>query len=366
MKTLIFEIGVEEMPAAAAEFGVAKIKSETEELLHAFRLLESGSSTTVESYGTPRRLILIVRGLPEKQASAVAEIKGPPKRVAFTQDGSPAPAAVGFAKNQGVEVGELQIREADGGEYLFAVKQHPGLPTFEILPEILGTLLKSLEFTKSMRWGGGQVRFIRPVRWLLALFGADEISIELEGLKSGRLTYGHRFLVDEPIEIEDADDYLKKIGEAKVVIDAQTRSETISRLIETEAEKAGGRAAINPKVLGEVAYLVEDPHVVVGTFDEEFLKIPRAATVTAMEAHQRYFPVEGSDGNLLPLFIVAHNGDPQYGDQIARGHERVLRARLADAAFFFHEDSRTTLESKVDRLKSVVWQAKLGTVFSKV
>ncbi len=366
-KTLVFEIGTEEMPAAAAAAGVEQMKNGAAELLAAYRLNNHDHPAIISSYGTPRRLVLIVEKLIEAQSPATEETKGPPKQAAFDDAGRPTPAAAGFAKTQGVKVENLEIREVQGREYVFAIKEHPGLPAQEILPEMLKKLAGSLEFAKTMRWGDGRLRFIRPIRWLLALYGSDVIPVELDSLKSGRRTWGHRFLAEGPFEVPAADQYLKIMKKAKVVF-SNTASEeaAVKGMIEAAAEAAGGRAAVNLRVLREVVYLVEDPHAVVGIFDKEFLEIPRTVAVTAMESHQRYFPIEDKKGRLMPLFAVVHNGDPKYNEQIARGHERVLRARLADAAFFFHEDSRTTLESKIDRLKGVVWQAKLGTVFAKV
>lgn len=377
--TLVFEIGTEEMPAAAVDYGLAKIKAEAENLLREFRIMTGGdmmlnsqqnrelsfvSPEFVESYGTPRRLVLIVRALSGQQEAATEDVKGPPKQVAFTEAGEPAQAARGFARTQGVDVADLQVREVGGREYVFATKEHPGLETGAVLPEVLVRLAKSLEFAKTMRWGGGRLRFIRPIRWLLALYGDQVVPFELDGLVSGRLTYGHRFLAEGPFEVANADEYEKTMAEAKVVISSARRLERIKSEIDSAAEAAGGRIA-DYKVLDEVVNLVEDPYVKVGSYDEDFLKIPRAVLVTAMESHQRYFPIEDNDGKLMSLFAVVHNGDPKYGEQIVRGHERVIRARLADAAFFFDEDVKTTLEAKVDRLKGVVWQTKLGTVFKK-
>lgn len=365
-KTLLFEIGTEEMPASAAASGVTQLEHQADALLREYRLKSAGQDAKIMARATPRRLVLIVNGLALNQELAEESVKGPPKRAAYAEDGAPTPAAVGFAKSLGVELDDLEIRDVDGGEYVFAVKKHPGLATEKVLPDLLTSLIKSLEFTKAMRWGSGQTKFIRPVRWLLALFGDEVVPVEFAGLVSGRQTFGHRFLAEGPFEIAQADDYEKTLGQAKVKFSNAPSAELNLRgQIEAVAEAAGGRGAIDGRILHEVVYLVEDPHAIVGSFDKEFLKIPRQVLVTAMESHQRYFPIENSKGQLLPLFVVVHNGDPKHNEQIKHGHERVLRARLADAAFFFHEDTKTTLESKVDRLKDVVWQAKLGTVYEK-
>ncbi len=366
-RTLVFEIGTEEMPAASAAAGVAHIQSEARKLFQDFRLKTAARPQDTIAYGSPRRLVLIVSGLAQRQESAVEEVRGPPGRAAFGEDGLPTKAGEGFAKSQGVDVKDLEIRKVEGREYVYAVKEHPGLAVEEVLPDLLTSLMKSLEFPKTMRWGSGQTRFIRPIRWLLALYGDKVIPLDIDGLDSGRLTFGHRFLAEGPFELEQADDYKKTMAQAKVNFSNEALArKTIEEKIEKVAKTAGGRAVINERVLGEVAYLVEDAHAVVGGYDKDFLKIPRPVLVTAMESHQRYFPIEDDKGRLLPLFVVIHNGDPVFDSQIRHGHERVLRARLADAAFFFHEDTKTSLESKVLCLKDVVWQAELGTIFEKI
>ena len=366
-KTLVFEIGTEEMPAASAAAGVAHFQTEARKLFHDFRLKTSTSPSDTIAYGSPRRLVLLVPGLAQRQESAVEEVRGPPARAAFGEDGLPTKAGEGFAKSQGVDVKALEIREVEGREYVYAIREHLGLAAQEVLPDLLTALMKSLEFPKTMRWGTGQTRFIRPIRWLLALYGNKVIPLDLDGLVSGRQTFGHRFLAEGPFELSQADDYKKTMAQARVNFSNETLAhQTIQEKIKKVAKIAGGRAVIDERVLSEVAYLVEEAHAVVGGYDKDFLKIPRPVLVTAMQSHQRYFPIEDDKGRLLPLFGVVHNGDPSFDDQIRHGHERVLRARLADAAFFFHEDTKTSLESKVVRLKGVVWQAKLGTIYDKI
>jgi glycyl-tRNA synthetase beta chain len=368
-ETLLFEIGAEEMPAKQAREGARQLRVNAEKLLEERRLTGQGR-VEVETYATPRRLVLVVKGLSEKQSSVTENIKGPPRQAAFTPDGAPAPAALGFAKSQGVAVDDLEVREVEGRTYVYAVRQLPGLATESVLPEMLAQLVRSLEFPKAMRWGSGELRFIRPIRWLLALYGDRLVPLQIDGLASGRLTWGHRFLAEGPFELARAGDYERLMAEGQVVIASdEGRRAAIEERIKSAASAVGGRAFAHKRdylVLEEVAYLVEDPYVVIGRFDEDFLKLPAAVLVTAMESHQRYFPLVDDDGNLMPHFAVVHNGDPAFDEQIRHGHQRVLRARLADAAFFFGEDTKTSLDSKVDRLKGVVWQAKLGTVYDKV
>lgn len=366
-RRLLLEIGVEEMPAAAAAAGIDQLVENAARLFSENRLLAPDAARP-HVFGTPRRLTLIIDALPTSQRSEVLEIKGPPVARAFDADGGPTAAATGFAKAQGVSVDQLEPRESGGASYLFAVKESHGRPSAEVLPEILPALVRSLEFTKAMRWGTGTFKFIRPVRWFAALFGADIVPFEVDGLSSGRRTFGHRFLAEGPFDIADAADYEAVMKAARVEFDQTTRRSHIESLVLTTTAQSGGRALTDPddqRVLDEVNFLVEEPHVVIGDFDADFLRVPQAALVTAMKSHQRYFPIEDEAGELLPRFAVVHNGDPAQADTIRSGHQRVLRARLADADFFFSEDTKTSLVSKVENLKTVVWQAKLGTLWQK-
>jgi len=356
---LFLEIGTEEMPSQAVYSAIEQLKANGAALFKDNRL----ALGAVEAFGTCRRLVLTVKDLAEKQDEAVEEIKGPAKKIAFNEAGDPQPAAVGFAKSQQLKVEDLIVKDV-GGEYLFAVKKLPGRKAAAILPALLPELITSIHFPKTMRWGGGEVQFIRPIRWLTAFFGGRLVEFALDGLKSGNFTFGNRYLANNKIVIKNIENYFKDLEEAKVVVDQNRRRELIIAEIKRAAKFSGGEADIEPKVLSEVVNLVENPHAVIGTFADEFLTIPTPVIKTAMESHQRYFPVEKGE-RLMPAFIVVQNGDAKFSNHIAKGHERVLRARLADAAFFFMEDTRRPLAEKTEALKEVVYQKKLGSIFDK-
>ncbi len=260
----------------------------------------------------------------------------------------------------------LEVVEDGSGAYVYATVETTGAPAQEVLPALLGRLAEELEWAKSQRWGSGTARFPRPVRWMLALHGTDVIPVQFAGLTAGRHTFGHRFLVPEPIEVLGAFEYLAELDKGKVAVDQQARAAMLKEGIETVAAGIGGRAVVPEKTFAEVVNLVEWPTVAVGSFDEEFLSVPREMLENAMTSHQRYFPVERTDGGLDNRFIVAHNGDPKRTEQIVRGHERVIRARLADAAFFYKEDLALTLEEWLPKLETVVFQERLGTAALKV
>lgn len=360
--TLVYEIGVEEMPAAAAAAGAGQLQELAQIKLKNNHL----NFTNVTVYATPRRLVLIVENLEPEQAETVQEIKGPPKAVAFDQFDQPTTAAKGFAAAQRVNVSDLVVKTVDNKEYCFAVKHIKGRPTKQVLPAVLKEILTSFQFSKSMHWDLPELRFIRPVRWLLALYNDEVISFAVGPLKTANLTYGHRFLMEEKITLNHAGEYRSKVESALVMLDQKKRENEIVNALKQTAKKVSGVPVINPKVLSEVVYLVEYPQVVLGSFSESYLKIPQPVIITAMESHQRYFALQNQKGQLLPYFLVVHNGDAKHNQLITAGHERVLNARLADAAFFFVEDTKTTLASKTQKLKGIIFQEKLGTVFAKV
>lgn len=360
-KDLIFEIGTEEMPAAAVRLGVAQLQEKAERLLEQNRLVYA----SLKSHGTPRRFALSVAGLAEKQGDTVLEIKGPAKKAAYSDNGEPTMAAIGFAQAQGAKVEDLIVKTGENGEYVYAVRKENGSPTAQLLPELLSTLLTSFTFPKSMRWGEGDLRFVRPVRWLLALFGDKTVVFSLDGLASNNLTHGHRFLTRNPIKVKTATDYFEAVEEGKVLVDRSRRAAYVEKEIEKAAQKTDGRAIKNPAVFDEVIDLVEFPRVLLGQFPSDYLAVPKDVLTTAMESHQRYFPVENSQEKLLPYFIIVHNGDEASSEVIRRGHERVLKARLADAQFFFQEDQKEKLEQKVEELKGVIFQARLGNLYEK-
>lgn len=361
-RTLLFEIGCEEIPSDALYGAIEQLRTDAVAALRSARL----GYEDIASYGAPRRLVLQVHGLAECQEDVSERVKGPSAKAAFDADGRPTKAAEGFAHSRGVDVSALETVESDEGAYVFAVVESRGRSAAEILPELLERLAAGLDWPKSMRWGSGETRFSRPVRWLLALHGDDVVPVRFAGLEAGRTTWGHRFLTAGPLDIASAGEYPAAAREAMFVFDHEDRARRIREGVERAASGVGGIAVVPEKTFAEVVNLVEWPTVVVGRFDEEFLEVPREVLEIAMESHQRYFPVEGPDGRLTNAFVVVHNGDPALDAGIAAGHERVIRARLADASFFYREDLHRPLESLVERLSTIVFQERLGTLGAKV
>lgn len=359
-KDLIFEIGTEEMPTSAVRLGITQLREKAAKSFEQNRL----GYESLKTYGTPRRLVLNVTSLAEKQTDTTFEIKGPARKAAYSDHGEPTMAAIGFAQAQGIKVEDLIVKTRENGEYVYAMRKEAGLPAIQVLPGLLLELLNSFSFPKSMRWDD-DFRFSRPIRWLLALYGEKTIDFSLNGLKSSNLTYGHRWLARSPIKVKTARDYFREVEEGKVLVDQEKRAALIEQEINKVAQKAGGTVIKNQTVFDEVVDLVEYPHALLGHFPEEYLVVPRDVLATAMGSHQRYFPVEDSRKKLLPNFIIVHNGDAASGNLIRKGHERVLKARLADAQFFFQEDQKKKLEQKVEELKGVIFQAKLGTLYEK-
>lgn len=362
-RDLIYEIGTEELPSAAIYSAIEQLQVAVPKALDDARLGYEG----VAVLASPRRIAVLVTHLAERQSDAVTVAKGPSAKAAFDADGNPTPAALGFARGKGVAVESLETREDESGaSYVYATIETTGVPTTDVLPGLLAKVTENLEWAKSQRWGSGTARFPRPVRWLLCLLGTDVVPVEFAGLVAGRTTRGHRFLAPEPLEIPAAWEYPTLLESASVLVDHEVRAKAIREGIEAAAAAHGGRAVVPDKTFAEVVNLVEWPTVAVGVFDEEFLEVPREMLAHAMGSHQRYFPLERIDGSLDNRFIVAHNGAPGQTESIVRGHERVIRARLADAAFFYREDLAMPLEGWLAKLDAVVFQEKLGTLSEKV
>ena len=291
---------------------------------------------------------------------------GPPKNTAFSEDGSPTKVALGFAKAKGVEVGELEFIETPKGIYLGFKKRIDGLPAVVVLSKLLPQLILDLPFPKLMRWGSSSFRFARPIHWIVALLGDQVVPFALEGIKSGNRTLGHRFMAPESIPLKDAGEYFSKLRQAQVIVDPEEREDKLHKAIQALAEKAKGQVLADPELLQEVNFLVEFPDPVSGAFDPEFLKLPPEVLITSMKEHQRYFPMVDGQGDLLPRFIAVNNTRVKDTLRVVKGHEKVLRARLSDAQFFFREDLKKPLEEKVETLKTVVFHSRLGTSFEKV
>lgn len=361
-KTFLLEIGMEEMPARFVSPARQQLAEQAAGLLEQERL----PFGRIRTMATPRRLALLVEGLAEKQQARVVEAKGPAVKVAFDQDGRPTRAAEGFARSQGVAVTDLVVRPVGPVDYVFAVKQEESLPALQVLQHILPRLLAGLHFPKPMRWGSQEVRFIRPVRWLVALYGSQVVPFSFAGCQSGNVTTGHRFLASRPLVVENPEQYVELLRQAFVIVDPAERQEMIWQQIQQVAAAAGGRVEPDPELLEEVTNLLEYPTAFLGSFSDAYLSMPREVLVTPMREHQRYFPVLDSAGNLLPHFVGVRNGTAEHLDTVRAGNEKVLRARLADAAFFWQEDLKTSLSDRVAALARVTWQEALGTMLDKV
>lgn len=361
MANLLFEIGTEEIPAKFMPPALKQLKELAIKVLDEQRLKYKDLST----YGTPRRLVLEIQDLDNKQADLETESKGPSVKAAFDEEGKPSKAALGFAKSQGVEASDLKIKDTSNGEYVFAKRQEIGKDAAEVLKEILPNLALGLSFQKPMRWGNKEIRYVRPIRWLVALLDEDIVPFEIEGIHSNRISRGHRFLGSDHIVINDASDYSALMEDNYVITDPEERKRLIIEQIEDLNKSITGTVESDESLLEEVVYLVEYPTALLGEFSKDYLELPKECIITPMKEHQRYFPVLKNDGELLPMFVTVRNGNDINLDIVQEGNEKVLQARLEDAKFFFDEDRKNDLEFFVEKLKTVVFQAELGSVYEK-
>ena len=359
-KDLLFEIGVEEIPASYIPPAINQLAEALEKELHAGRL----SFASLRTFATPRRLAVIVSQVADRQEDVEKDVVGPSARAAFAEDGTPTKAAIGFARSKGVDVADLEVRDTGGGDYVHVHIVDQGRPSDEVLPEMLRAALDSLSFPKTMQWGTGD-RFARPVRWLVAMLGGISLEMEFAGVRALPGTWGHRHWSPGPHPLTGAGDYLNVLKDNHVIADAAERRSAIITAAEMGAKECGGSLVRDDALLDEVTFLVECPSVFAGRFDEQFLVLPREVIIVAMRSHQRYFAVEAEDGGLKPFFLCVANTPPTPLDGIRAGNERVLVSRLDDAAFYWEEDTRNSLDSKVDALKSVVWLEGLGSLFEK-
>ena len=356
-KNLLLEIGTEEIPAHAMPAILEQLKILAEKSLTDSRI----AFGKIQTLGTPRRLSLLAENVAVKQADVQAERRGPSVKIAFDAEGKPSKAAVGFARGQKVQPEDLITRDG----YVYAVIREQGKTSAEIFATLLPKIICDLSFPNNMRWGNLDFKFIRPLRWIVALFGAEIIPFEVANVKSGRISRGHRFLSAGDFEIATADDYVADCEKNFVIVDQNRRREMIVAQINSVAAGKGGVAEITDDLLEEVLYLVEYPTALAGEFETKYLELPAEAVITPMRDHQRYFPVKTSDGKLLPLFITVRNGGKDFLDIVQHGNERVLKARLEDARFFFNEDRKKSLEAHREKLKTVVFQEGLGSVYEK-
>ncbi len=359
-RTFLLEIGVEELPARFCGPALEQLRSRGEALLGELRLPFTASRTV----GTPRRLGWVVEGLGDQQ-DAETVVRGPSRAAAYDADGRPTRAALGFAQGQGVEPDALFVGEERGKEYVFARRVRQGQSLPEALGPALPGLVGSLEFPRTMRWGDQDFRFPRPIRWLVALWGGDVVACAVAGVRSGRQTFGHRTLHPGPVALGSAEAYEPALEAAGVLVDPEARRGVIAEQLHRAAAGAGGRLRDNPELLDEVTFIVEWPTAFVGRFDPAALEVPEPVLTTVMRVHQRYFPIEASDGRLLPAFAAVRNGASEHLDTVIAGNERVLAARFADARFFYTEDRRQPLAERAGRLAMVAFAEGLGTMAGK-
>ncbi|MFQ9309377.1 MAG: glycine--tRNA ligase subunit beta [Paraclostridium sordellii] len=357
---LLFEIGVEELPARYVNSAMEQLK------LNIVKSFDENRITydSVNVYSTPRRLTVVVDNICERQEDLEEEVKGPAKKIAVDADGNFTKPLLGFMKSKGIKEEDLYFKQVGKEEYAFGKIKQEGKLTSEVLKTVLPEAIKSMTFPKAMRWGGKNMRFIRPIRWMVCILNDSVLDIELEGIVSGNVTKGHRFLGESEFEVNTLDEYLAKLKENFVILNQDERKSIIKEQCEEVAKSLGGEIELDEELLEEVTHLVEYPTAFYGEFDEDYAKLPKEVVITPMKQHQRYFPVL-KDGKLLPNFVAVRNGDSHRIDNVKSGNEKVLEARLADALFFYKEDTKKSLESYIEKLKTVVFQAKLGTVYDK-
>jgi glycyl-tRNA synthetase beta chain len=360
---LLFEIGTEELPYEFVAPALTALQESADRLVGEARL----AFESIKTYGTPRRLILVVDGLTTYQAAVVKETMGPSKAVAFDKAGQPTKAAMGFAAGQGVTVESLEIRETPKGEYLFAVKRDAGRASASVLPELLYQLVGKMSFPKAMKWNETELRFARPVRWIVALFGGKVVPVEIAGIKAGDRTYGHRVMGGgKPITVRDFKTYSQGLEQRGVIIDPERRRATIQKQIDRLCMKAGVELNVDNALLDQAVDTTEWPCAVLGSFKQEYLAVPSEILITSMKQHQGFFSVrDKKSGRLASHFIAAANNELKDMSLIQAGNERVLAARLADAKFFFDEDQKVTLDARAEKLGGVTFHQKLGTMAQK-
>jgi len=356
-KDLLFEIGAEEIPAGFMPNILGQLKTLAETKLNDAHL----PFESIATYGTPRRLALIVKGLADTSAEISERHKGPSASIAYDADGNPTKAAIGFARGKGLDVADLVVEDG----YIYAETKTAGVPAKDIVTDMLPQLITGLNFPKSMHWGNLDAKFVRPVRWLVALLDEEVIPVEFATVKSGNVTRGHRFLGADEITIKNAASYVDTLEENFVMVDQDARRELISKQLHDMAASKNASIVWDDDLLEEINYLVEWPTALCGGFEESYLALPDAAIITPMKDHQRYFPLVDQDGKLLPMFLTVRNGSDHSIEVVQAGNERVLRARLDDAKFFFNEDRKKPLIDRQDGLTKIVFQEGLGNLADK-
>ena len=356
-KDLLFEIGAEEIPAGFMPNILGQLKQLAETKLNDAHL----PFESIETYGTPRRLALIVKGIADTSAEISERHKGPSASIAYDADGNATKAAIGFARGKGLDVADLVVEDG----YIYAETKTAGVPAKDIVTDMLPQLITGLNFPKSMHWGDLDAKFVRPVRWLVALLDEEVIPVEFATVQSGNVSRGHRFLGADEITIKNAASYVETLKENFVMVDQDARRELISKQLHDMAASKNASIVWDDDLLEEINYLVEWPTALCGGFEESYLALPDAAIITPMKDHQRYFPLVGQDGKLLPMFLTVRNGSDHSIEVVQAGNERVLRARLDDAKFFFNEDRKKPLIDRQDGLTKIVFQEGLGNLADK-
>ena len=358
---ILLEIGVEELPARFVEPSLNQLQEKANKWLTAARI----EFAEIQAFATPRRLAIWIKEVAKSQADVSEDVKGPAKKIALDSEGAWTQAALGFARSQGVTPADLFFRELNQVEYVYARKESKGRATADLAADFLKELTLSLQFPKNMRWGTGDLRYARPIRWIVALLDEQTIDFSVAGVQTSAVSRGHRFLGNE-ITISHPERYATELAQQFVMVGMDERRATIMKQIEDLAAEHQWQVPIDEDLLAEVTSLVEYPTVLFGQFSEEFLNIPQQVLITSMREHQRYFPVLDQGGKMQPYFITIRNGDERSLKQVAKGNEKVLRARLSDARFFYSEDQKITIAQALAKLEKIVYQEELGTVADKV
>jgi glycyl-tRNA synthetase beta chain len=358
---VLLEIGSEEIPSRFLPSALSDLKSLAAGIFDERRITFAEIST----FATPRRLALLVKGVAAKQLDMVKEVFGPSRKVAYDENGLPTKAAEGFAQSVGLKTSDLVIRSKGKGEYVAAVIEEKGVETSLLLPEMLKKIVLSLRFPKSMRWGDGNLFFARPIHWILAVYGPETVHFEIEGIKSGNITRGHRFLSPASFQVKDAEAFMNVLANNYVILDQDKRRDLVKKGINSLAAAAKGLPVIDDALLDTVTFLVEFPVPVLCGFNAEYLKLPKELLISVMKDHQKYFAVQDSDGNLINGFVVISNTRVDNAETVRMGAERVIRARFDDAKFYFHEDRKRSLAERVEELRHVTFHDRLGSLYEK-
>ncbi|RSL30899.1 glycine--tRNA ligase subunit beta [Salibacterium salarium] len=359
-RNFLLEIGLEEMPARFVTDAMEQLKQKAAEWLKENRLTHD----SIDAFSTPRRLAIRINGLVERQEDLVEEARGPARNIAVDEEGNWTKAALGFSKGQGVSPENLYFKDVKGTDYVFANKEVEGKFTSELLTH-MDAVITSLTFPKNMRWGEYQLRFVRPIHWLVALFGEEIIPLSITDVESDRFTFGHRVLGSK-VDITSTDQYEEALLQQYVIVEPKARKEAIRNQLRLLAEEQNWSILVTEDLLEEVSNLVEYPTALYGKYDENFLELPEEVLITSMREHQRYFPVEDTKGNLLPYFVTIRNGNDEFLENVQKGNEKVLRARLSDAKFFYDEDQKLKPDNATKKLDQIVFQEDLGTIGDKL